>query len=94
LEGVVFANNGKAGGLQTDRCARTAMESGEWEPRMKRKQYIANAVLWATAIIASAIAGAPRFFSTVLLPSLATSALLVTWPKAQPTCRLDDVEGA
>jgi len=49
---------------------------------MNRKHFIANAVLWAVAIIiiASAIVGAPPYFSAVLLPVLAASALLITWP--------------
>lgn len=52
---------------------------------MDRKHFISNAVLWATAIIASAIVGAPPFFSTILLPALAASALLVTRPKRRTT---------
>jgi hypothetical protein len=48
---------------------------------MNRKHFFANAILWAAAIIASAIVGAPHYFSGVLLPVLAGSALLVTWPK-------------
>ena len=50
---------------------------------MKRKYFISNAILWAAAILASALVGAPPFFSAVLLPSLATTALLVTWPKSR-----------
>jgi hypothetical protein len=50
---------------------------------MNRKHFISNAVLWAAAIIASAIVGAPSFVTTVLLPALAASALLVTWPKSR-----------
>ena len=54
---------------------------------MNRKHFISNAILWAAAIIAAAIAGAPPFFSAVLLPTLATSALLATWPKPRTTQR-------
>ncbi len=49
---------------------------------MNRQPYIANAILWASAIVASAILGAPAALTLVLLPSLATCALLVTRPKA------------
>jgi hypothetical protein len=43
---------------------------------MNRKQLIVNSILWAAAIIASAIVGAPSILSLVLLPSLAAAALL------------------
>jgi len=52
---------------------------------MNRKHFISNAVLWAAAIVASALVGAPPFFTMVLLPALAASALLVTWPKSRAT---------
>lgn len=52
---------------------------------MNRKPFIANAILWAAAIIAAAIVGAPPFFSAVLLPGLAASALVATWPKSRTT---------
>ena len=48
---------------------------------VNRNHFIANAVLWASAIIASAIVGAPSVLSIILLPSLATCSLLLTWPK-------------
>ena len=51
---------------------------------MNRKHFVANAILWASAIVASAIVGAPAYFTTILLPALATTALLTTWPK--PEC--------
>jgi hypothetical protein len=55
---------------------------------MNRKHFISNAILWAAAILASAIVGAPPIFSTVLLPSLAVSALLATRPRSRTThCR-------
>jgi hypothetical protein len=37
----------------------------------------ANAVLWAAAIVAAAIVGAPGMLTLVLLPSLAVVAVLV-----------------
>jgi hypothetical protein len=55
---------------------------------MNQKHFLSNAILWAAAILASAIAGAPPFFSVVLLPTLATAALLVTRPQARAArCR-------
>ena len=46
---------------------------------MRAKYMIAHAILWATAIVSSAILGAPPAVSTLLLPSLASSAMLLTW---------------
>jgi hypothetical protein len=50
---------------------------------MSQSRYLANATLWAAAIIAAAIAGAPEFFTIILLPVLAVGALLVTWPSCR-----------
>ncbi|MEO8999372.1 MAG: hypothetical protein ABI227_10130 [Rhodanobacter sp.] len=48
-----------------------------------RKQYIlANAILWAAAIVAAAAVAAPVFLSLVLLPTLATLSLLMAGPDA------------
>jgi len=47
---------------------------------MHSRPYISNAILWAAAIISSAIVGAPAYFSVVLLPALAVCALTMTWP--------------
>ena len=44
---------------------------------MNQKYFVANAVLWASAIVASAIVGAPTVLSIILLPSLATCSLIV-----------------
>jgi hypothetical protein len=41
------------------------------------KYILANGVLWAAAIIASAVVGAPTFLSAVLLPALAAASMLV-----------------
>ena len=49
---------------------------------MNRKHFFANAILWAAAIVASAILRAPVYLSACLLPLLAGSAVLVTWPKS------------
>ena len=51
---------------------------------MNRKHFVANAILWAAAILASAILRAPVYLSTCLLPLLAASAVLVTWPRSEP----------
>ncbi len=50
---------------------------------MNRKYVLANAILWAVAIIASAAAGAAAFVSLILLPSLAAISLLGARP---PLC--------
>lgn len=44
---------------------------------MSRSNTIANAILWAAAIIASAILGAPTTLTVILLPSLATTSLVI-----------------
>ncbi|MGA9334639.1 MAG: hypothetical protein WBV39_10220 [Rudaea sp.] len=43
---------------------------------MQRKQKISNSILWATAIVASALLHAPMALTIVLLPSLAVMSLL------------------
>ena len=58
------------------------------ESPMSRKLVISNAILWAAAILTSALVGAPPILTTILLPSLAVSALMVTRPKtAIAECR-------
>lgn len=52
---------------------------------MNQGAFLANAVLWAAAIIASALVGAPVYFTIVLLPALATSALMVTRTRRRAT---------
>lgn len=47
--------------------------------------YISNGILWASAIIASAIVGAPTVLSTVLLPALAVVYFLVIGPSLSPS---------
>jgi hypothetical protein len=54
---------------------------------MNRKYIVTNSILWATAIVASAILGAPTFLSLVLLPSLAAISWLAALPNsAQSSC--------
>jgi hypothetical protein len=48
---------------------------------MSRRNVLIHAVLWASAIVAAASAGAPSFFTLVLLPSLASAALLLQAPR-------------
>ena len=55
---------------------------------MNKKHYLANAILWASAILTSAILHAPSFLTLVLLPVLAATALVTTRPKSsEGTCR-------
>jgi hypothetical protein len=59
------------------------------EITMIPNQTIANALLWASAIIASAAVGAPALLSVVLLPALAFGSLLAMEPKfGRPKCRV------
>jgi hypothetical protein len=46
---------------------------------VRRNYLIANAVLWAAAIIAAAILGAPPVLTYALLPSLGFVSLLLGW---------------
>lgn len=48
---------------------------------MKQKYVLAIAILWAVAIIASAVTGMSTFFSLILLPSLAAVSLLIVRPR-------------
>jgi hypothetical protein len=50
---------------------------------MRKPHVLANAMLWAAAIIISAVLAAPHFLSLVLLPSLAVLSLLMA---AQDPC--------
>jgi len=60
---------------------------------MHRRAYFVNAVLWATAILASAIMGASPFLTAVLLPSLAATALMLSRPSpAAPSCPSPTIE--
>jgi hypothetical protein len=50
---------------------------------MDKKYFIANGILWAAAILASALLGAPRVLSIILLPALAVCSLVITRPKSK-----------
>jgi hypothetical protein len=50
---------------------------------MHKKYLIANAVLWAAAILASAVIHAPVVFSIIILPALAFTSLVMIRPKAK-----------
>jgi hypothetical protein len=67
-------------GLATEICPAQLLarfhELSSKEISMDRKYIITNALLWATAIIASVVVGAPAVLSGVLLPVLATGSLL------------------
>ncbi|MDQ6648019.1 MAG: hypothetical protein M3Y93_12470 [Pseudomonadota bacterium] len=43
---------------------------------MKKHRVPTNAILWTTAILASALLGAPAFLCLILLPSLAVISVL------------------
>ncbi len=51
---------------------------------MNKKYLITNAVLWAAAIIAAAIVGAPAILTTVLLPALWACSFVVAGERACP----------
>lgn len=46
---------------------------------MGTKFLIANAILWAAAIVAAALVGAPTVLSLIILPSLAAVSMLLAW---------------
>jgi hypothetical protein len=48
---------------------------------VNRNHLIANAILWAAAILASALVGAPSVLSALLLPTLAIASLLFMGPR-------------
>jgi len=45
---------------------------------MNRKAYFASAILWATAVVASALLGASPYLTAVILPTLAATALTLS----------------
>jgi len=54
---------------------------------MNRNVILATSLLWATAIVASAIVGAPHTMTFVVLPALASAYLLVaTRSSPRPQC--------
>ena len=48
---------------------------------MDKKYFVANGILWAAAILASALLKAPLVLSIILLPALAVCSLFITRPK-------------
>jgi hypothetical protein len=46
---------------------------------MGTKFLIANAILWAAAIVAAALVAAPTVLSLIVLPSLAAVSMLLAW---------------
>jgi hypothetical protein len=60
---------------------------------MNRNVILATSVLWATAIIASAIVGAPSTMTFVVLPALASAYLLVA-TRDSPRRRCRDARAA
>lgn len=54
---------------------------------MNNKYFIGNAILWAAAILASALVHAPAILSGIILPTLAVCSLVVIRPKfVDPEC--------
>ncbi len=53
---------------------------------MTRKYIVANSVLWASAIIASAIMHAPISLTLLVLPSLATTAMIMSPRRTMSPC--------
>jgi hypothetical protein len=49
---------------------------------MHKRYLIANAVLWAAAILASAVIHAPVVFSIIILPTLAFTSLVILRPRS------------
>lgn len=56
---------------------------------MNRKYIVANSLIWAAAIIASAELGAPTMLTLILLPSLAAMSWLAALPVAAKRGRGD-----
>ena len=53
---------------------------------MKRQPVIANSLLWAAAIIASALLKAPPALTLILLPNLGVAFLLISRSATKPPC--------
>jgi hypothetical protein len=55
---------------------------------MNTKYSIGNAILWAAAILASALVHAPAVLSIIILPGLAVCSLVIIRPKStDPECK-------
>jgi len=50
---------------------------------MNKKYLIGNGILWAAAIIASALVHAPVILSSIILPALAVCSVVVIRPKSK-----------
>ena len=50
---------------------------------MNKKYLIGNAILWAAAIVASAVVHAPFMLSGIILPALAFTSIVVICPKSK-----------
>ncbi len=53
---------------------------------MNRKYELTQAMLWAAAILAAALVGAPTFLTLILLPSLASLSLLASRQGRRNAC--------
>jgi hypothetical protein len=54
--------------------------------KMKNQRAIAHSLLWAAAIIASAIVKAPPLLTLILLPGLSVAFVRVSYSPAKPAC--------
>jgi hypothetical protein len=50
---------------------------------MNKKYLIGNSILWAAAIVASAVIHAPFILSGIILPALAFTSVIVICPKSK-----------
>lgn len=68
-------------GWATSYRETVSISGQESEMKSRLTFYISHAILWAAAILAAAIVGAPPVLSVALLPALAIASLLVVGPK-------------
>ena len=66
-----------------DKTSKKAARAANRNTFMHKRYLIANAVLWAAAILASAAIHAPVVFSIIILPTLAFASLVIIRPKAK-----------
>jgi hypothetical protein len=66
-----------------DKTSGNAARATNRNTFMHKRYLIANAVLWAAAILASAVIHAPVVFSIIILPTLAFTSLVIIRPKSK-----------
>jgi len=70
-------------GNEFDKTSQKPARATNRNSFMHKRYLIANAVLWAAAILASAAVHAPVVFSIVILPALAFVSLVIIRPKSK-----------